>query len=148
MCQYMPILCNHGKHETFLHCRQHENIILKKQISCILFYKSKTKFYSCPCTVWLWGGSKVWTIFITLIISLNNWVFRNLITMRSTYYTIIPVCTIFVWGSPIFVWLRRMNNTSGYFRSPIPEGSRKNKQFSKLKLYHINLRHHIYYGLE
>ena len=93
-------------------------------------HKSKTKFYSCSCIVWLWGGSKVWTIFITLIISLNNWVFRNLITMRSTYYTSIPVCPIFVWGSPIFVWLSRMNNTSGYFRSPIPEYSRKNSNNS------------------
>ena len=94
-------------------------------------HKSKTKFYSCSCIVWLWGGSKAWTIYITLIISLNNWVFRNLITMGSTYYTIIPACLIFVWGSPIFVWLSRMNNTSRYFRSPIPEGSKKKQMIFK-----------------
>ena len=41
--------------------------------------------------------------------------------MRSTYNSIIPVCTIFFRGSPIFVGLRCMNNASGYFGSPIPK---------------------------
>ena len=104
----------------FSNCRL-QKPIKKKNNFLYCLPKSKTKFYSRPCIVWLRRGSKVWTFYIALITSLKPWGFSILINMRSAYNSIIPVCPIFFRGSPIFVGLRCMNNTSGYFGSPIPK---------------------------
>ena len=122
----MSSLCNHDKHESFPIVGLKNQLRKNNFLHCL--QESKTKFYSRPCIVWLRRGSKVWTVYISLIISLKPLGFSILINMRSTYNSIIPVCTIFFRGSPIFVGLRCMNNASGYFGSPIPKKKVENIQ--------------------
>ena len=122
----MSSLCNHDKHEIFPIVGLKNQLRKNNFLHCL--QESKTKFYSRPCIVWLRRGSKVWTFYIAFIISLKPWGFSILINMRSAYNSIIPVCTIFFRGSPIFVGLRCMNNAFGYFGSPIPKKKVENIQ--------------------